>query len=315
MNMRDATLRPFPTALEYNLAIQNCHACFRVPELQRASSLIISRLGLPLPAAAGRFAQVYRLTDGQQEWAIRCFMHDRGPLRDRHYSAITEHLSAVQLDCLVPFRYHQEGIRVNGQWYPLVQMQWVDGQPLDEYVAAHLNQPHRLRRIARLWLALLRRLAARRVAHSDLQHGNVLVQNDRLMLIDYDALCVPALEGKRTAELGHRNYQHPLPTKQTYSLQADHFPGWIIYISLLALSEAPDLWDRYDGERLIFGEDDLKRPGETEVWRRLQACSPAVAGHAARLATFLQTDPANIPSPAPSGFAGWLLQLLAPSAS
>ena len=57
--------------------------------------------------------------------------------------------------------------------------------------------------------------ARREVAHGDLQHGNVLLvpgasaNSLAVKLIDYDGMCVPALAGSKSGEVGHPAYQHP----------------------------------------------------------------------------------------------------------
>lgn len=66
-----------------------------------------------------------------------------------------------------------------------------------------------------MWVKLCRRLREARIAHADLQHGNViLVQGSRagaygLKLIDYDGMYLPTLLHMPSGEAGHPNFQHP----------------------------------------------------------------------------------------------------------
>ena len=49
-------------------------------------------------------------------------------------------------------------------------------------------------------------------AHGDLQHGNVLVdQEGQLRLVDFDSVWIPQLQGQPApTESGHPNYQPPV---------------------------------------------------------------------------------------------------------
>ena len=80
-------------------------------------------------------------------------------------------------------------------------MDWVEGEPLSKFVGSRLNEPDTLRRIAAQWrggtTASLRGL---RIAHNDLQHGNVMVQGDgNIRLVDYDAMFLPKVSRRNAA--------------------------------------------------------------------------------------------------------------------
>ena len=42
------------------------------------------------------------------------------------------------------FQYVEQGIRVRGQWYPIVRMEWAQGDRLDRFVEDHLDAPEML---------------------------------------------------------------------------------------------------------------------------------------------------------------------------
>src|SRR5204863_3447178 len=92
------------------------------------------------------------------------------------------------------------------------------------------------------------------IAHGDLQHGNVLIARGDFKLIDYDGMFVPALAGRASHEVGHRNYQHPGRTESDFGIQLDNFSGWMIYLTLVALSIEPGLWSRFGqgDEHILF---------------------------------------------------------------
>lgn len=258
---------PSPLPTDYQLAVQNPAHCFADPELRRAQP-VLTPLGLPR-VVTGNFACVFQLRDHRSAWAVRCFIR-QVPDRQRRYAAIDEHLTRLHLPQLVDFDYQERGILVQGTWWPIVKMAWVAGDTLDDFVAAHLGDKERLERIAQAWVELVTTLEAAGVAHGDLQHGNVLVVEDRLYLVDYDGMFVPALRGQPSHELGHRNYQHPRRSPAEFDERLDRFSALAIYIALRALARQPALWGRFTDEGLLFARADFENPAASPCFRALR---------------------------------------------
>src|SRR2546425_946077 len=135
----------WPSPGDYSAAIQNPQNCFNDPDLKRGKAAV-NQLGLPA-GASGNFAVVYQLTTIKRIFAARCFIR---PVTDqqKRYEELSRHLSGFSLQALVDFSYLPEGIRVRGRGYPLVRMEWVAGQQLHRYVAAHLSQGDHLKQLA-----------------------------------------------------------------------------------------------------------------------------------------------------------------------
>src|SRR5690606_3395463 len=96
------------------------------------------------------------------------------------------------------------------------------------------------------FLRLVKELETFNIAHGDLQHGNIIVKNNQMVLIDYDGMYFPELVGLATNEVGHINYQHPQRTARHFNKDIDRFASIIIYIGLKAVSINPSLWKKYD---------------------------------------------------------------------
>ena len=258
----------WPTPQDYHEALQNPRSAFSDPELQ-AGQPVLDALGLPRPIT-GQFASVYKLVCGQKTWAVRCFLRNVPGQRSR-YQAIDAYLSKQHLPYFVDFDYQPQGIQVRGQKFPILKMAWVQGDSLAAYVGKHLDQPAALARLAQRWLEMMNALEEAGIAHGDLQHGNVLVVNDELRLVDYDGMFVPALAGQVSQELGHRHYQHPARRPADFDANIDHFSAWVIYLSLLALNTEPKLWGRFAGgdETLLFRKADFVQPDQSKLWLAL----------------------------------------------
>jgi hypothetical protein len=175
----------------------------------------------------------------------------------------------------VQFKYLDEGILVKGSRYPLVKMDFVDGVNLNKFVGKVINDPRthsgKLKVVADQWMGINSSLRTFRIAHNDLQHGNVMIEGDHdIRLVDYDSFFLPESEGE-SPEGGHGNYQHPKRRKADYNEHVDNFPAFVIYLSLLALHADPTLWETFGGDQnILFKEDDFKDPVGSECFLKLK---------------------------------------------
>ncbi len=262
----------WPLASDYQDAVQNPAQCFGDAQLKLCRP-VVTKLGLPR-VASGTFASVYELCNltmhPSQRWAVRCFSRP-GTDQQNRYALLSQYLGQRHVPELVGFTYHAQGIRIRGQWFPIVTMEWVEGTTLHTYIGQHVGDADRLRGLAAKWRDLMAHLKANGIAHGDLQHGNALVTAaGELRLVDYDGMFIPDLRGQPSRELGHPNYQHPQRASADYNEKLDDFAALVIYTSLVALSYDPDLWARFHtGENLIFSEADFKAPQKSPVFERL----------------------------------------------
>ncbi|MFB6278724.1 MAG: hypothetical protein ABEK75_04420 [Salinibacter sp.] len=288
----------YPTPSEYQEALQTPTAAFADPELRDATPRT-NVLGLPQPIT-GAFAAVFPVTtETGGRYALKCFLADVPDQRAR-YEAVADVLDAAAHDAFVEFGYQPEGVRVGGEAYPLLKMEWAEGTTLNRFVEAHLDEPEVLERLAEAWADLMADLEAMDLAHGDLQHGNVLVDTTpdalRLRLVDYDTMYVPALEGRTSAEVGHRNYQHPDRTDADFGPTLDRFAGLVIYTALRACAMRPELWDRFDkGENLLFRDADFYAPEESPLFDALLEAEP-LSDLADALRTACYVEPGDVPS-------------------
>ena len=274
---------PWPALTDFSEAIQNPKQCFEGTDLE-GGQVATNRRGLPL-VFSGSFACVYSVSSHGRSFAVRCFTREVRDHQSR-YNQISDYLINVLPPSFVHFQYVVQGIRLRGSWYPIVKMEWVEGNLLNKFIESSLNDPVTLRRVAAQWrggaMASLRGL---RIAHNDLQHGNVMVQEDgTIRLVDYDGLFLPQFQGANSPELGHRHYQHPQRSHEDYGDYVDNFPSLVIYLSLIAVSTDPGLWSFNNDDNLVFTRSDFADPGSSEIFVRLKGSSdPAVVKLSERL--------------------------------
>lgn len=264
----------WPLNIDFTIAVQNPQLCFADNDLKQSITSKNSRGRVLL--WSGNFATVYKLTKSDRAWAVRCFT--RIPQADvqQRYRLISKYLSQHQVPYLVNFEFLAQGVLVKGEWYPILKMDWVEGVEIDRYIGEYIDKPEILLRLDQRLQQLRKDLRKVGIAHGDLQHGNIMVDNQgELKLVDYDGMYVPPLQGNPPSEVGHPNYQLPNRLAKDFSDRLDEFSFAVISLSLRALASQPSLWETFheDNKNLIFCQLDFEQPDSSPVFQAI-ACIP-----------------------------------------
>ena len=225
---------------------------------------------------SGGFTVVFPVTVGVEKWAFRCW---HIPIKDskKRYSLISNAINESKLPYFCSFDYLENGIIVNGESYPTTKMRWVDGKDLKKYICTHYHDSIVIKKLAQQFLVMISELHQHKIAHGDLQHGNILVSDTgQIFLVDYDSMYVPEMKDQYTDIItGLIDYQHPSRKNNTYSSEKlDFFSEVIIYTSLLAIAEQPDLVDRYNVENtesLLFTSSDFESFSSSKIYKELKS--------------------------------------------
>jgi eukaryotic-like serine/threonine-protein kinase len=267
--------RPWPGRVDYVDAMQDAAATLAPPHL-RAAEVEQDFMGMPT-GVSGQNAIVFRLVTDDGPVALRCLTTEpsEGQLR---YEALLRHLEQSPCRHLIPARWHDAGIIVGGVTWPVVEMPWVPGRPMDVIVddLVSSGQAERIHVLADRWLEAVDDLGRAEVAHGDLQHGNALIDDAlSISFVDLDGVWFPAVQDHASREVGHANYQHPRRSdERPWGPRLDTFAALVIYLSLRAVAEEPGLWSaHHDSDALVFKKHDLERAGATPLWSAL-ASSP-----------------------------------------
>ena len=157
----------WPLSQDYNEAVQVPGHSFSDPDLKRAEA-VTNTLGLPIPCS-GNFAEVYALQDGPRKWAVKCFTRQIPGLQER-YVQISKYLRQVQNPCMIDFQFLEQGIKVRGQWVPVLKMHWAEGRTLNTFVRDNLDKQQLERLIPRFHLPVLPGLEQVRRGNDDPRH-------------------------------------------------------------------------------------------------------------------------------------------------
>jgi eukaryotic-like serine/threonine-protein kinase len=269
----------WPNTAQYKRALQRPDLAFNDPELKRAQ-LEMDMMGTPA-CVEGQSAVVFfgQIDSGidrgvdRGRVTVRCL---KRPVAhgERRYAALHRYLADRRAVPLATVEWQSAGVFVDGQPWPIVRMEHVDGMSMRQYVSRHIHTGAELQALSEQWRDLAAALRQHDLAHGDLQQDNVRVlDGGALRLIDLDAVWAPPLAGMPPSECGHRHFQHPERLRTAYWDSAvDAFSTLVIYVSLRAVAADPSLWDHHhNDENLILTDEDFENPGKTPIWARLAA--------------------------------------------
>ena len=243
-------MNAFPAAGDYYKAVQAPARCFTVPKLQ-AAEFVWDSLGPTL--ARGSSAVVFQAAVQRRPQALRCYIREDASSRDR-YSALDAYLAGHDLSPYVSgTTWLDRAITVKRMTWPVLTMDWIDGRTLNEYVDFLVagSNAAALTTLAGRWRELVALLQRSEFAHGDLQHGNVMVDQDgQLRLVDFDGVSDSAA-GRAVHAQRVRPPELPAPVAARLGPLARH---------LLRAGHLPVAGRAGQGSRPLAGPVQLQEP-------------------------------------------------------
>ena len=265
----------YPLISEYIESIKHSEDNFNVlstlrPVYDEAGKIVMS---------SGNFAVVFKMKDESSGklYAVKCFLREQEG-RDIAYQQITDELEYVSSNYLCSIKYFQKELFVDSTVssdteFPVLLMDWVEGVTLDKYVHQHISDIYALQLITYQFCRMAAWLMSQLFAHGDIKPDNILVTEDgALVLVDYDGMYVPAMQGQKARELGSPDYRHPLRTEDCFNEHIDDFPLALIGMSLKAIAlDTSLLQNNAKSDSLLFSESDFQDIGECLMMKSLCA--------------------------------------------
>ncbi len=224
---------------------------------------------------SGNFAVIFKMKDEQSGkfHAVKCFTKEQEG-REEAYREIAKELEKVSSPYLVSIRYLEKELFVDtgqstGTEFPVLLMDWVEGKTLDKYLRENLDDKYALEMLAYRFSQLAQWIIPLPFAHGDIKPDNILVKEDgSLVLVDYDGMFVPAMQGQKARELGSSDFRNPSRTESDFNKDIDNFPIISILLSLELLAENKDYLSKYGAEdRLLFSEEDYRNLENSNIYK------------------------------------------------
>ena len=260
-----------PSCSDYSTSIV-VSSLVKAPVLRNGSPEMFK--GRPVKYAGG-FCIVFPYIVDKEKYAVRCW-HAHLDGAEERTKKIAATLKKVNLPYFVGFEFCNEGIVTPQGMQPIVVMDWVDAIPIKKYIANHIGDSFCLNFLADSFAKMVKDLHSHSLSHGDLQHGNILVKDDgSLVLVDYDSMYVPELDGWTDDISGLAGYQHPARwSNKSLSPKADYFSELVIFTSLKAFAEMPVLWNDLmieDTDTMLFTAEDIKSGGTSPIFSILES--------------------------------------------
>ena len=231
--------------------------------------------GVRLIKYSGGFCVVFPYqTPNNKKYAVRCWHAEVSQAKIRT-QRIAEALENAKLPYFVGFQYFEDGIMTPQGKQPIVVMDWVEAKSLKRFLGENILQSSSIEEVAENFKKMVADLHEHHFSHGDLQHGNIMVKPDlQLVLVDYDSMYVPALNGMEDEIKGLQGYQHLSRWQnKLVSEKADYFSELVIYLSLRALAKYPKLWNDLnmeDTDYMLFSGEDIQSHGKSEIFYMLK---------------------------------------------
>ena len=235
-----------------------------------------------LAAYTGGFTVVFPCYANNEKWAFRCWHTTLDGSHER-FKLLSSSLKSLDLPYFTDFVYVDAGIIVNGQIYPTTRMKWIEGDNLKTFVWNHRNDRASLLKLGLDFLTMTQKLHSMSIAHGDLQHANIIVDNNgNLHLIDYDSMFVPELKTINAKDIisGKPEYQHPARNGNVYANEKlDYFSEAIILCGILAIAYKPELAVKFninDPDAVLFTRNDFDNFSSSTIYHDLSGLPKCV---------------------------------------
>lgn len=209
--------------------------------------------------SSGNFAVVFKMTDGKKNYAIKCFLKEQEG-RKEAYNQICDYMSSIHTKHFVSMSYYEKELFVDttqteDNEFPVLLMDWVDGLGLEEYVSLNLGNREKLSDLYDNIEHMIEWLLPSHLAHGDLKPDNIIVSADGdIVLIDYDGMFVPSMQGQYAREQGTPKFQYQGRTKSDFNEYIDDYAAIFLalIIKIISIDSKPmDLFLSMTKEALV----------------------------------------------------------------
>lgn len=188
--------------------------------------------------SVGSSAAVFKVRCRGEVCKLRCYLRRKRNLRQIYRDRLLRSELFVYTDS------------EHGEWTDVVLDEWHEGHTLEHETAEHGCDAGRMAQLADMFDEMALKLLSQDWAHGDLKPENIIVGEDGMHLIDFDAMYRPGMEECDCEESGTRAFQHPMRGR-IFDKSIDDYPVALISTTLHAMAADTALHAETDGGVLI----------------------------------------------------------------
>ena len=264
----------YPLISEYINAILNAEENFATMTDLRP---VLNDDGSPI-MTSGNFAVVFKMKDERDGklYAVKCFTREQEG-RAENYRMIADELGKVSSPYITPIKWLDDELFVDTKQteeteFPVLLMDWIEGPTLSAFLQSIADQlaegkvfkdneyeMFELRCLPANFLRMASWLIKQPFAHGDMKPDNIIVQEDGYcVLVDYDGMYVPAMQGMPLTCMSTPNFTHPSQTNPSLNKDIDNYAIAVIALSLQAFALKPSLIAESPDYCLVTKQQALK---------------------------------------------------------
>lgn len=267
----------YPLISEYVVAIKAAEDNFEQLKNLRP---VLGEDGEPV-MTSGNFAVVFKMKDEQtgKLHAVKCFLKEQEG-RSESYELISEEFKKTDTPYLLHVKYIDKELFVDTAQsdeseFPILIMDWVEGETLSSMLSSisnsisinsyfwteeeENNALFELRCLPSNFIRMAEWLVKQPFAHGDIKPDNIIIKPDgTFVLVDYDGMFVPSMQGMDKMYTGTPNFRHPSRNFKTLNKDVDNYAISVIALSLCALSLKPELIEQNSDNCIISEEEVFK---------------------------------------------------------
>jgi serine/threonine protein kinase len=231
--------------------------------------------------SSGNFAVVFKMKDEKtgKYFAIKCFIKEQEG-REDNYALISDELRKTDSPYILSATYLKkelfvDTVQTDESEFPILIMDWVEGETLSSMLSSISNcisvnsyfwtqeeenkALFELRCLPSNFIRMASWLVKQPFAHGDIKPDNIIIKPDgTFVLVDYDGMFVPSMQGMNKMYTGTPNFRHPSRNYQTLNKEVDNYAISVIALSLCALSLKPELIEQNSDNCIISEEEVFK---------------------------------------------------------
>ena len=188
----------------------------------------------------------------------------------RVYVKPHRNLQAIYGDAFYPKELLVSTINDNMGLADVVLCDWHEGVTLQTKIEELYLKPAKMELLSRLFEEFAVSLLGERWAHGDLKPENIIFENGTLRLIDFDATYREGFMPDDCAELGTRQFQHPMRNKSNFDKRIDDYPIALIATVLAALVYEPKLGASIKNNDYLLIQPSLAVAGLDALLERIE---------------------------------------------